>query len=134
MPSRTRLRATVSRNTTPSTLRCISKRKRRSDCQAIRAGIILALIPTPSSPFQGRERTEHVALSDSERLELAMQGGALHADEFGGARDIAPEAVDLGAQIFTLEHLARIAQRQAHQVLATVAIRQIWYHRTDILR
>ncbi len=37
------------------------------------------------------------ALADAERLQLAVQRRALHADEFGGARDVAAEAVDLGA-------------------------------------
>ena len=44
-----------------------------------------------------------------------MQRRALHADEFGGARDVAAEAGDLRQQVFALEHLARVAQRQAHQ-------------------
>src|SRR3546814_15097296 len=34
--------------------------------------------------------------ADAERAQLAMQGGALHADEAGGARDVAAEAHDLG--------------------------------------
>src|SRR5688500_7564758 len=68
-------------------------------------------------------------LSDPQRLELAVQRGALHADKLRGARNIAAEAVDLRAEIFALEHLARIAQRQAHQVLAAIAVRQARHHR-----
>ena len=53
--------------------------------------------------------TRHKGLTDSERFKLAMQRRALHADELGGARDVAAEAADLRHQIFTLEHLACIA-------------------------
>src|ERR1700689_11849 len=61
----------------------------------------------------GVSGARHRRSVDSERLELAMQRRALHADEFGGARDIAAEAVDLGEQVFALEYFARFAQRQA---------------------
>src|SRR5712672_3678323 len=54
--------------------------------------------------------------ADAERLELAMQRRALHADEFRGARDIARKAADLGDQVIAFEHFARLAQRQAHDV------------------
>src|SRR6516165_11615086 len=47
---------------------------------------------------------------DAERAQFAMQCRALHADEFGRARNVAAEAVDLGEQIFALENLARVAQ------------------------
>ena len=45
-----------------------------------------------------------------------MEGGAFHADEFGGARDVAAEAIDLGQEIFPLEDLACFAQSEAHKV------------------
>ena len=75
-----------------------------------------------------------LALADAERLELAVQRRALHADEFGGARDVAAEAVDLREQIFALEHFARLAQRQPHELLAAVAVRHRRHHRADVLR
>src|SRR6516165_12569829 len=74
------------------------------------------------------------ASSDTKRLELAMERRALHADEFRGPRDIAGEAADLGDQVVALEHLARLAQRQPHDVLAIVAGRHRRDHRTYILR
>ena len=59
---------------------------------------------------------------------------ALHADEFRGARNIAAEAADLRDEIFALEHFARLAQRQAHELLAAVAVRHGRHHRADVLR
>ena len=47
----------------------------------------------------------------AQRLELAVQRRALHADKLRGARNIAAEAADLRHQIFAFEHFARIAQR-----------------------
>src|SRR5688572_29383786 len=44
-------------------------------------------------------------LAESKRLQLAVQGRTLHADEVGGSRDVAGEAPDLDAQIFPLERL-----------------------------
>src|SRR5579883_1236285 len=61
-----------------------------------------------------------LAVEDAEQLELAVEGRALHADEGGGARDVAAEARHLRQEIFALEHLARIAQRQAHDLAALV--------------
>ncbi|MPL79207.1 hypothetical protein SDC9_25082 [bioreactor metagenome] len=52
---------------------------------------------------------------DAQRLQLAVQRRAFHADEGRGARDIAAEAVDLGEQVFALEEFARLAQRQRGQ-------------------
>jgi hypothetical protein len=46
-----------------------------------------------------------------------VQRRTLHADELGRARDIAAETVDLRQQVLALEDLARLAQRQRHQVL-----------------
>src|SRR5262249_1530906 len=63
-----------------------------------------------------------LSLVDSERLELAVQRRALHAHELGGAGNIAAEPIDLRDQVFALEHLARVAQRQSHQVFAAVAV------------
>ena len=54
----------------------------------------------------------------AERLQLAMQRRALHADEGRGARDVAAEARHLGQQILALEDLARVAQRQLHDLAA----------------
>src|SRR5436309_15415929 len=68
-------------------------------------------------------------LPDSQRLELAVQRRAFHADELGSARDIAAEAINLRAQIFPLEHLARVAQRQTHKMLAAITVRQVRHHR-----
>ena len=53
-----------------------------------------------------------------------MQRRALHADEFGRARDIAAEAADLCHQIFAFEHLARIAQRSIRCV-STLAVETV---------
>src|SRR5690606_19744058 len=49
---------------------------------------------------------------DAERLELAVERGAFHADEGRRPADVAAEAVDLGQQVFPLEKLARLAQGQ----------------------
>src|SRR5271156_4099806 len=56
----------------------------------------------------GRDRPGKGPLIHAQRLQLAMQRRALHADEFGGAGDVAAESVDLGDQIFALEHLASL--------------------------
>ena len=48
-------------------------------------------------------------LTDPERLQLPMQRRALHADEFGGARDVSGESADLGDQVVALEHFPRLA-------------------------
>src|SRR5690606_23863448 len=53
----------------------------------------------------------------SRRFQFPMQGRALHADKLRRARDIAAKTVDLSQKIFLLEHLARFAQRQRHDVL-----------------
>src|SRR5262249_53754526 len=71
---------------------------------------------------------------DPERLELAMQRRALHADELGGAGNIAAEAADLGDQIFAFEYLARVAQRQSHQVFTAVAAGHRGDHGTNVRR
>ena len=47
-----------------------------------------------------------------------MQRRTLHADEGRGARNVAAEARDLGQQILALEDLARVAQRQLHDLAA----------------
>src|ERR1700744_3589043 len=41
---------------------------------------------------------------NAERFQFAMQRRALHADEFGSARDIAAEPVNLGNEIFAFEN------------------------------
>ena len=69
------------------------------------------------------------AAMQPERLQLAVQRRALHADEGRGARDVAAEARDLGQQIFALEDLARIAQRQLHDLAALLPAQ----HRRRIL-
>ena len=73
-------------------------------------------------------------LADAERLQFPVQRRAFHADEFGRARDVAGEARDLRDQVLALENLARIAQRQAHQALATRAGRRRRHHRADLGR
>ena len=62
-----------------------------------------------------------------------MQRGALHADKFGRARNIAPKAVDLRDQVITLEHFTRLAQWQGHDVLVALR-RNLWQHVADIGR
>src|SRR3989304_4251877 len=62
-------------------------------------------------------------LVDAERLELAVQRRALHADELGGTRDIAAEPADLRDEILPLERFSRLAQRKAHQPLTAVPAR-----------
>ncbi len=62
-------------------------------------------------------------VGDAQQLELAVQRRALHADEAGGARDIAREAADLDAEIFALERLARFACSGAPMIaLAPIAL------------
>src|SRR5436305_15172911 len=70
----------------------------------------------------------------AERLELAMERRALHADELGRARNVAAEPADLRHQIFPLEYLACFAQGQAHEVLAAIASRHRGNHGSDVLR
>ena len=45
-----------------------------------------------------------------------------------------PKRLIWATQIFALEHLARLAQRQAHQLLAAVAVRHRRHHRADVRR
>src|SRR5216684_2501042 len=73
-----------------------------------------------------------VAVEDAERFELAMQRRALHTDKGRGSRNIAAEAGHLGKQIFTLEHLARVAQRQAHDFAALVPFDDSGSDRADL--
>src|SRR5690349_1637768 len=56
--------------------------------------------------------------AESQRLELAMERRALHADERRGPRNVAAEADDLRGEILALEYLARLAERQAHHLVA----------------
>src|SRR5215470_6873307 len=79
-------------------------------------------------------RNHYVTSVNSERLELAMQGGALHPHELGGARNVAAETTDLSNQIFALEHFTRLAQWQPHQLLSAIAVRHRRHHGADILR
>jgi hypothetical protein len=58
---------------------------------------------------------------EAQGLQLAVQGRALHADEGRGARDVAAEPQHLGVQVFALEHLARLAQRQGDDPLGAQA-------------
>ena len=74
------------------------------------------------------------ALADAQRLQLPMQCGALHADEFGRARDVAAEAIDLGAKVLALEDLAGVAERHRHQVLAPCPARRRRQHLPDLGR
>ena len=61
-----------------------------------------------------------------------MQGRTLHPNKLRRAGDVAAEAVDLRDQIFTLEHFARLAQRQAHQLLAADAAGHCRHQRADL--
>ena len=61
-----------------------------------------------------------------------MQSRALHSDELRGAGDVAAEAVDLRDQIFALEHFARLAQWNAHQLLAADAARNGRHQSADL--
>ena len=54
--------------------------------------------------------------ANAELLQLAVQRAALHADEIRRAADIAAEAQQLRLQILRLEHIARLAQRQRHDI------------------
>src|SRR3546814_2701628 len=54
--------------------------------------------------------------ANAERAQFAMERRALHADETGGARDVAAEAHHLGLEVLALEHLAGLAQRQRHDL------------------
>src|ERR1044071_6874408 len=67
--------------------------------------------------------SNEASLVDPKSLELSVQRRTLHADKLGGARDVATETADLGNEIFTLEDLACLAQRQAHELLAAIAVR-----------
>src|SRR5262245_23837102 len=91
-------------------------------------------VPRDSESCASFYRFGTVRLADAQRLELAMQRRTLHADEFGGTRDVAAKPVDLRAQVFSLEQFARIAQRQTHQVLPTRAVWEVRYHGADVLR
>src|SRR5258706_233141 len=101
MPLRMRLRLTVSCRTTLRAGSGIGK--------PVRNDPALRHAPLPTLPAR---------LIHSQRLELAMQRRALHADELCGPGYVAAETADLGAQVFALEGFAGIPQRHAHQVLA----------------
>ncbi len=53
-------------------------------------------------------------IGKAERLQLAMQRRAFHADEHRRLGDVARKPPDLGAQIFTFKGFAGFAQRGAH--------------------
>src|SRR5262245_45605417 len=71
---------------------------------------------------------------DPKGLELAVEGRALHPDELRRTRNIAAEPTDLCDQIFALEHLACVSQRQTHEMLTAVAARHGGHHGADVLR
>src|ERR1700722_7519243 len=50
-------------------------------------------------------------LFDTERLQLSMQRGALHANELRGSGYVAAKATDLSHQIVPLEGFSRLAKR-----------------------
>ena len=60
-----------------------------------------------------------LTLEHPERAQLAVERRAFHADELGGARDIAAKTVDLRVEIIPLEQSARFAQRHCHDVGGT---------------
>src|ERR1051326_1565889 len=72
------------------------------------------------------------AVEETQGLELAMERRALHADEGGCARDVATEARHLRDQVFALEDLAGIAQRQTHDLAALVPAHHRGRIRTDL--
>src|ERR1700681_2225442 len=74
------------------------------------------------------------ASADAERLELAMQRRALHADEFSRPGDIPGEAADLRNQVVALEHFPRLTERPTHGVIAISAARHRRPHGADVLR
>src|SRR5437762_10389603 len=63
-----------------------------------------------------------------------MQRRALHADKGGGARDVAAEPRDLRQEVFALEHLAGVAQRQGHDLAALVPFDDGGCDRGDLVR
>ncbi len=63
-----------------------------------------------------------------------MESGTLHSDELRRPRDVAAEARDLGHQVFALEDLARVAQREPHQLLASGAVRRGGHAGADLGR
>ena len=161
MPSRTRLRRTVSCRTTLSAASDIGSRDAQFAERAGEPRHVPPLVDEPPSPHladlidpvgelvaavldmddrvaMGPVAAVHIGNAGHrihpQRLELAVERRALHADEFGGARNIAAEAADLGAQIFALEGFAGIAQRHAHQMLAAGALGHRRHHGADILR
>src|SRR5712691_12609787 len=90
-----------------------STRERRRPAR-VRAG-------DPRSHQPSRPDLERALVAeDAERFELAVQCRALHPDKGRGARDVAAEAGYLGQQILALEHLARVAQWQGHDLAALV--------------
>src|SRR5688572_17887074 len=56
-------------------------------------------------------------VAEAQRLQFAMQRRTLHADEVGGARNVARKTANLDAQIFALERLPRLAKRRSHDRL-----------------
>src|SRR5262249_40464800 len=101
-------------------MRDISDRATKDERQKMDNASLLALAPPPSVY--------------PERLELAVQSRALHADEFSRAGNVAPEPADLSDQVFALEHLAGVAQRQPHEMFAAVAAGHGGNHGTHVLR
>src|ERR1700749_3456724 len=75
-----------------------------------------------------------LAVEHAERFELAMQRRALHADKSRGTRDIPAKTRDLGEEIFALEHLARVAQRQGHDLAAATPAHDGRRDRADLGR
>src|SRR5690349_1468933 len=55
---------------------------------------------------------------DAERLQLAVQRRAFHADKSRRAGDVAAEPRHLGQEVFALEHLTGVAQWQCHDLAA----------------
>jgi hypothetical protein len=75
--------------------------------------------PTHKSQWQKENIREAPALyglvlarliGQAKRLQLAVQRRAFHADERRGSGDVAGEAADLGAQIFTFKGFARFPE------------------------
>src|SRR5207244_6532114 len=103
-------------------------------CSAGKLGCARLPVPPASSSPSRPELQRAVVAKDAERFQLAMQGRALHADKSGGAGNIAAEAGYLGDQVFALEDLSRIAQRQGHDLAALVPFDDGWRDRGDVDR
>src|SRR3954447_6818629 len=75
-----------------------------------------------------------LAAENPQRFELAVQCGTFHPDKGRGARYVAAEARHLSEQVFPLENLARVAQRQGHNFAGLVPFDDARGDRRDLIR